>query len=307
MPASSIAVALPERHGRGSFRYFSTIAFHRTKYGRELLVDAASLGEMPTFIQDSRPHVLGFHELLLVTRGQGEVLLDGAAARVESGSLLFTTPGQVREWRLTKRLQGACLFFTDDFMAATFADPRFLERFAYLRARRPAPVLPLRSGEQRQLVARFGLMRREIGALAHDAAEALRALVYEVLVLVNRWYDERHGQDASGAPCDFVERFVRLVERDFARRHLVGEYAAELGVTPGHLGWLCRQRRRMSAGAVIRARIALEARRLLLYTDLSAAQIADRLGFGDPAYFARFFRREVGSAPSRFRRRRLEG
>jgi AraC family transcriptional activator of pobA len=54
---------------------------------------------------------------------------------------------------------------------------------------------------------------------------------------------------------------------------------------------------------LIRERIALEARRLLLYSDLTAGQVADRLGFEDPAYFARFFRREVGITPSAFRTR----
>ena len=58
-----------------------------------------------------------------------------------------------------------------------------------------------------------------------------------------------------------------------------------------------------TAGACVRDRLALEAKRLLLHTDMTAAEVADRLGFGDPAYFARFFRREAGSPPSAYRAR----
>jgi AraC-like DNA-binding protein len=89
----------------------------------------------------------------------------------------------------------------------------------------------------------------------------------------------------------------------FSRRHHVAQYALALGITPGHLSALCRSRTRQSAGSMIRSRIALEARRLLLYSELNTEQVARRLGFDDPAYFSRFFRREEGSAPSQFRKR----
>src|SRR5262249_19001807 len=98
-----------------------------------------------------------------------------------------------------------------------------------------------------------------------------------------------------------VERFRRLVERDYARRHRLADYANELGVSPGHLSALCRSALRESAGRVVRRRIALEARRLLAHSQLTAAQVGFALGFEDPAYFARFFRRETGRAPSAYR------
>jgi AraC family transcriptional activator of pobA len=98
-----------------------------------------------------------------------------------------------------------------------------------------------------------------------------------------------------------VQRFQGLVERDFARRHRVSDYASALGLTPGHLNALCRTQLRQTASACIHGRQVLEAKRLLLYSDLTVAEVADRLGFGDPAYFSRFFRREAGSAPAAYR------
>ena len=54
------------------------IAFHRTKYGRELLLDAAYLREMPGFIRtNGTAHSLDFHDILLVTGGSGRFLFDG--------------------------------------------------------------------------------------------------------------------------------------------------------------------------------------------------------------------------------------
>jgi AraC-like DNA-binding protein len=279
------------------------VAFHRTKYGRELLLDAAFVRQMPTFLRTRSAHTLDFHDILVVTRGRGSFVLDGVPLRVAPGVALFTLPGQVREWRLPGGLDGACLFFTREFVSETFSDPRFLDQFAYFAPERPSARLLLRPQERRQFLDRFRAMQREIAALRDDAPEALRALLYEALVLLNRCYARRHPRAPTIAPGGIVERFRRLVEKDFKHRHRVADYATELGTSPGHLSALCRKTLRASAGRVIRARLCLEARRLLLYTDLTAAQVGDRLGFDDAAYFARFFRRETGQAPSRFRAR----
>jgi AraC family transcriptional activator of pobA len=64
---------------------------------------------------------------------------------------------------------------------------------------------------------------------------------------------------------------------------------------------LCHAHLGRSASAEIHLRLVLEARRLLRYTDAPAFVIAQDLGFADPAYFGRFFRREAGVTPRRYR------
>jgi AraC-like DNA-binding protein len=295
--------------------YFSTVArarqhsqipivqFHRTKYGPELLIDAAFVSSMPTFLFEGRPHAVAFHDILLVTRGDGLFFLDGRPHRVKPGALFFTLPGEVRQWRV-HGLDGACLFFTEDFLAETFSDAHFLDQFAYFSPGRESVAIEIRPAERRRFLDRFAAMAAEIRELRRDTPDALRALLYESLVLLNRFYLARHPGGAGPPRHALVERFRKLVDREFARRHRVAWYARELAVSPGHLRTLCRGLLRRSAGALIRARITLEAKRLLLYSDLTAAQVGDRLGFDDPAYFARFFRREAGAAPAQFRRGR---
>jgi AraC family transcriptional activator of pobA len=279
------------------------VEFHRTKYGPELLVDAAFVREMPTFLKVPGPHVLAFHDILLVTRGRGVFLLDGVPYVVAPGVALFSRPGEVREWR-TSGLDGACLFFTEEFVTEAFSDPRFLDRLSCFAALRPSVALALSPQRRRVFLERFAVMQREIQALREDASHALRAVLYQVLILLNRWYTARHGECAAGSNGPLVDRFLALVERDFARRHGVVAYARELSVTPGHLSSVCRRRLGRSASSVVHARVALEAKRRLLYGDSTAAQVGFGLGFDDPAYFARFFRRETGESPSGFRARR---
>ena len=279
-----------------------TVAFHRAKYGRELLVDAGFLRRLPNFDFSGQPCALAFYDLLLVTRGRGSMVLDDRELAVAPGTLVFTRPGEVRRLGVNG-LDGACLFFADEFVSAAFADPRFLDRFGCFRAGRPSATLALTAAQQRAFLSLFRTMRSEIDSLPDDVTDVLRAKLYEMLVLVDRWYGARWGAPPLGGS-GAVERFRALLERRLATEHRVAAYARDVGLSPGHLSALCRRELGKSAGACVRERLALEAKRLLLHTDMTAAQVADRLGFADPAYFARFFRREAGSPPSAYRARK---
>lgn len=279
------------------------VNFHRTKYGPELLLDAAWLSEMAAFDRSERPYSLTFFDILLVTKGRGRFALDDEVHAVAPGVVFFTRPGEVRRWQ-AEGLEGACLFFTGDFLRDAFADARFIEQFAYWRPGRPSGALALSAHEQAQFLARFGEMRAEFDALKGDAAHLLRARLYEILVLLNRWYLARYGEAPARRPDARVERFLALVERDLSAERCVADYARELALTPGHLNALCRQGLGRPAGRLIRERLVLEAKRRLLASDGPAAAIAYGLGFADPAYFSRFFRRETGEAPRAFREAR---
>lgn len=52
---------------------------------------------------------------------------------------------------------------------------------------------------------------------------------------------------------------------------------------------------------LIDARILLEAKRLLVFTTRSVADIGSELGFDDPSNFSSFFRQSAGTTPKAFR------
>ena len=56
-----------------------------------------------------------------------------------------------------------------------------------------------------------------------------------------------------------------------------------------------------TAKKLIAERLMLEAKRRLIYTRASLDEVAFDLGFKDPAYFSRAFKRATGSAPGQFR------
>jgi len=87
----------------------------------------------------------------------------------------------------------------------------------------------------------------------------------------------------------------------------VARYARQLAVSESSLNRLCQDLTGGTAFDVVQQRVLLEARRRLMYVPGSVAMIAEELGFKDPAYFCRFFRRHTGLSPTAFRRRQTDG
>ncbi|MGE5098885.1 MAG: AraC family transcriptional regulator, partial [Deltaproteobacteria bacterium] len=257
------------------------VAFDRRKYGRHLLIDVGWVHELRGFII-GEPHSLGFFDVILVTRGTGWFWLDSHRHAVRPGAVFFTTPGQVRRWN-TKQLDGICLFFEDVFIKEFLQDDAFLHRLPYFHADPAHAALSLAPAAARGFRARLAAMRRELAHYRRDSIDLLRAQLHETLIVLAREYAAAHRLAPQRPTHRVVSRFMELVERDAARRHRIADYAAELAVTPGHLSVLCTQYAGQRAKRLLDSVLASRARRMLLYTDESAARVGASLGFEDPS------------------------
>ena len=96
---------------------------------------------------------------------------------------------------------------------------------------------------------------------------------------------------------------VFVTAKRFSQWHQVADYASHLGYTEKSLARAVTASMGITAKTFIAARIVLEAKRLLVHTDLAVSTIGDRLGFDEPTNFSKFFKREEACTPAEFRRR----
>lgn len=277
------------------------VDFARDKYGTELLVDVAWISEMPSFDRGDHPYRLSFYDVTLITQGKGEFWIDSDRYSLQKNTLFFTCPGQVRRW-VAEGLDGICLFFPDEFLTQHFNDPLFLHRLRYFHNDSGSFELRVSNDRANYLMSRLEAMQEEISQLKYDSPHLLRAIAYEILVNLNRWYAAEFGQQLDTSETSSITVFRQLVEQHFVQYKHVQHYANMLSLTPGHLNYLCRRHIGRSAGEIVRSRVVAEAKRMLLYSENPVAQISSNLGFDDTSYFGRFFRREVGETPLSYRR-----
>jgi len=251
------------------------------------------------------PHIHeGLVQLLFVTCGGGQVFIDGTHWTVQPQTLIVVPSRHVHGFHFSPDIDGPVVTAAQhplESMAAVAA-PDLVQH-----VRRPL-VLDV-AGSARHvdaLMPLFQAIERETRVHTDGEFAAGTALLMAVFVQIARIaaaLRAHEGVDAAARSRKSaqVERFRALVDAHF-REHLpVEHYAAELGLTAGHLSRLCREVLGSSSMDVINARVVHEAERELVYSMLGIKQIAGLLGFADDAYFGRFFRKQTGRTPSEFR------
>ncbi len=167
-------------------------------------------------------------------------------------------------------------------------------------------VLTLDAADHERLDAAFGWLHAEYQSKQEHRNGLIEAMLTGILVWLSRQLAVEAGAGAAQAP-DRARRhfaaFGDLIETHYRKPWSVAEYAAHIGVTPAHLNVLCRDIVGQSALSLIHQRRLLEAKRMLVYTSMTISNVADALGFNDPAYFTRFFSRLAGVSPREFRQR----
>ncbi|MEV5978340.1 AraC family transcriptional regulator [Streptomyces sp. NPDC052114] len=254
------------------------------------------------------PHRHTFHEIVHVTGGTGGHVVDLNRFALRPPNLCFISPGQVHHWEDVTGLEGHVILFTDDFLLDHPADRyvlRTLGRRSWLELSEEA------ADRTARLVAELDAEYRSGADGFHSV---LRALLHILVVRSARlpahqpptWTAQppapAHPAAPHSRPGSMATEFTALIGTPEGALQSVRSSAEHLGVSVSYLSEAVKAATGRTPGELIRQSRVHEAKRLLLRTDLSVRQIAGRVGFGDPAYFCRFFRRETGASPGDFRR-----
>ena len=234
------------------------------------------------------------HQVLLIARGGGEVTIDGQRHRLRPMQVVNVPTGQVHGFSFKPGTDGWVVTFVAEFLDQVLVPSEGLAHVL-------TEASVLRGTPQMRKIATE--IFAEFAARHYARAHVLRALSATLLGLVARALAAEHGARARTPGADLVKRFEDLLDAHFVDHWPVARYAEALKVTPTHLSRLMRETYGCPASQMIRDRMVREARRHLVYTNLSISQIAYALRFEDPAYFTRTFTQATGLSPRDFRNR----
>jgi AraC family transcriptional activator of pobA len=251
-----------------------------------------------------RPHRhAGMFQVLCISEGGVDVTVDADEHQLEGAWALTLPAGCVHGFRFRPGTRGQVLTCADAVLDSLGLN--LLPAAAARLARTPQQI-DCRSELQlfAQLEQYLRLLQWELDNHRAGNVAMVQLLVLAVLVTLQR-HDAGSSSAGKGAMASsqhaLIQAFRVLLDAHYRSAWSVEQYAAALHVSSSTLNRACRAVLELSAKQLVQQRLLHEAKRRLVYTGEPLESIAWSLGFRDPAYFSRVFRRLSGDSPSAFR------
>jgi AraC-like DNA-binding protein len=237
---------------------------------------------------------------MYLLQGKATVMLDFQEYRHSRAAAFFITPGQVHTVKPQPGLHGFTISFTQAFFDDDTPPPSRLLELPFFFSADAHPRLPLGAAQVPEIAALFQNLHDEYNRALPDAAEILRATLRLLLLQLARLYVRVTPEREPTRGQILLRQFHGALEKHFREETTLDAYARLMGITCNHLNDVIREQTGHSAGDLIRKRRLLDAKRMLSHSNLSVSEVGYQLGFKDPSYFSRFFRRYEGVTPVEF-------
>jgi len=253
-------------------------------------------------LQD-HPHRHDYFTIILVEEELGGVhVIDFKEYALDGAAIHFVYPGQVHQFLSHTRPNGWVLNFSASFLMQNGISTELIDRVYLYNTFGDSPPMPISSEQLATFRGIIDQMKAYQQGHNYYRYEALGALLKLFIINVSGACTISASiaeSDVGGN--DLIRRFKQQIEADYKTHHKVLDYASALSVSSDYLNRYVKNKTGKSAKEYIQDKIMIEAKRLLLFTELSAKELAFELGFEEPSHFNSFFKKVNGQSPIAFR------
>jgi AraC family transcriptional activator of pobA len=244
-----------------------------------------------------QPRRLTSYFIVLIDSGSVTYNLDLQDITLRDGHLLFAIPNQV----FTPPSETTDL----NYLKVLFDE----NTLALLPQQFPFLVNPLNSqtiildDATRGRVRKIFEILNQILHVDKDRADTEIILAYLNLLLAelnSAYFKNKEPINILNANLSKFIEFKLVVETHLTEQPSVNTIADKLALTTNSLYRIVKEYSGVSPKDFFTNRLMIEAQRKLLYSHLSVKELAYELGFNDPDYFSRFFKKCTGKSVSEF-------
>ena len=244
-------------------------------------------------------------QLLLIEHGRAQVEIDGRKLALQGPAVIWVPPFSVHGFGFAAETRGHVvtldLGWLHDLLSGIDGLWDELQHSRACELRKTSASLLTLQATVESLKLEYEATNAWRSLMLGSAVLMLAATIARTPRLVEA---SQQPSGAEGRSMIHLKKFREQVEQQFRNHKNLTELIAPIGVTTTQMNRLCRRYLHCSALDVLHQRLLLEAKRELGYTTLQVSQISEGLGFTDPAYFTRFFRRLTGQSPKEWREKR---
>lgn len=229
-----------------------------------------------------------FYSIYWIHEGCGTHIIDFEEYAIKPDRIFFVKPEQVHYMRDVVNMKYSAIQFTEEFMMPFITDKHWNFTVSH----------DMDKNERNRISILFSQLESESRGNLPNHITLIQSEINTMLLDLERM---NIGCNSSSDIPDLINRYICLINNDFAKNHQVNYYASILGISPNYLNVITRKFLGKSALSLINDRVILEIKRSLIRNDLNISEIAYQLGFNELSYFSRFFKQKTGMTPLEFK------
>lgn len=253
--------------------------------------------------ENSQFHIHDFFSIFWIKKGEAVHATNFIEYVVSENSVFFVPPGLLHKLTLSGDCEGmSILFNTKFFNLHSKCDNSILKSQLFNNPDFYTIINP-ETKDASKLEFLISQMMEENRHSNPYKFEIISGLLMVFLFESKRIHESQYKLidnfgDISGR---IILRFKQLLDENFKAAKDVSFYAQKLNIRPVILNDYIKKITGITAGEYIRNKIVEEAKVQLYATDCNTKEIGHKLGFDDPAYFSRFFKKYTGTTLSDYR------
>lgn len=250
------------------------------------------------------PHLHDFYSIFWVESGEAIHATDYVEYSLKADTILFVPPGLKHRMYIDQSVNGIYILFNEEFIRYNRMNYVPLKDYRLFNNPDFKSLITVSSDKQKKLSDITSLIFDELKTPDDYSRDIVLNLLHLFLLESRRIFDHQYPASVSEpelTPDTTIIKFKQLIEDHFVTQKNVSSYAEMLNMNPSCLNELSKRTTGITAGELIRNRVIDETKKLLYSSSISGKEIAFQLGFDDPAYFSRFFRKYTGLTLKEFR------
>jgi len=280
---------------------------YKFKESSDLQIEVISLESFILVNKDNliKPHRTNFYHVFLFENCSPLHYIDFLTIKIEPYSLLFIDKDRVHHFDKFLNYKGRILVFTEDFFSTTKNDTEFLKNTILFNVNSNEATIKLDENSFSKFVRICKNIKEELIVPTDKSKHILlKNLLHNFLLLAEREKKKQgYTELKKGSDLDYTILFRNMLEINFTKLKTVREYSALIFISEKRLGIATKKILGKKPKEIINDRILLEAKRLLIHSNLSIKVIGQNLGFEDPAYFVRYFKNKTETTPVEYRKK----
>lgn len=247
------------------------------------------------------PHRHDFYLSVLFTQGNGFHEVDFQTYDIRPGYVFLLSPGQVHHWNVSEDIDGFIIFHKKEFYDLNFTYER-IDHFPFFGSSHNVPLIQLRKDQALALTVQFQLIIDEYKSKYLMHFQKICSLLNVLYIDLARIYlPDNKTNRQNELQLAHIQTLNALIENNFKDMKSPAKYAKNMFMSEKNLNVICKIILNKTVSMVITDRVILEAKRMLIHTNMNIVQISLILGYEDNSYFSRIFKKATGVTALEFR------